>query len=172
MALTHRNSGWVWPGLFIIIGWPFGIAEWPPANASVTADGCRLHLVFSLILIHPLRHGGLALAYSIASNFSMVALFWLLSRRLKGLADRELARWSALLIGVTLIMSAAVAALDAVLANHLSDGRAWLLIRLFLDGALGAVVYITGASWLRLPEPFYLFKLLREGLARAGLAKY
>jgi putative peptidoglycan lipid II flippase len=128
-----------------------------------------LNLVFSLILIHPLQHSGLALAYSIAANFSLVALFWLLSRQLKGLASRELARWLALLIGITLIMSAAVAALDAVLANHLSDGRAWLLIRLFLDGALGAVVYITGASWLRLPEPCYLFKLLREGLNRVGL---
>jgi putative peptidoglycan lipid II flippase len=128
-----------------------------------------LNLVFSLILIHPLQHGGLALAYSIAANCAMVAYLWLLSRQLKNFPYRALAGWSVSLVGVVLVMAVVVASLDTVLAARLPDSKLWLLIRLLLDGFLGAALYLTGAIRLRLPEPLYLFKLLREGLAKAGL---
>lgn len=51
-----------------------------------------VNLVLSLILIHPLRHGGLALANSLAALTSMVLLVSFLERRLRGLWDRDM--WS------------------------------------------------------------------------------
>lgn len=58
-----------------------------PVRVGIAAVG--LNVVFALALMGPLKHGGLALAASASSAFNLLALLWLLRRRLGRLGGRR-----------------------------------------------------------------------------------
>ncbi|MCL6449637.1 MAG: hypothetical protein K6U04_16150, partial [Armatimonadetes bacterium] len=101
-----------------------------PLKTGVCTVG--LNLVFSLLLIRPLAHGGLALANSLAATFNVTVLFYLLARRVPGLGARSVIHFAA----------------GTALASLLAGGAA-----AFLDGRL--------AAWpANLPFAFNFFELL------------
>jgi len=59
-----------------------------PVTIAIVAMAANV--VLSLMLVGPLRHGGLALANSIATTGEMMALLWLMRERLKGLDGKRL----------------------------------------------------------------------------------
>ncbi len=60
-----------------------------PVIIGVAAMG--LNVLLSLILIHPLAHGGLALANALATTLEMSALLWMLRRRMGGWQESRVA---------------------------------------------------------------------------------
>jgi putative peptidoglycan lipid II flippase len=67
-----------------------------------------LNLLFSLWLMWPLLHGGLALASSISALANMLLLFWLLRRKIGLLGGRRMVRTALTSISAVIPMSAAV----------------------------------------------------------------
>ncbi|MCL6612429.1 MAG: murein biosynthesis integral membrane protein MurJ [Peptococcaceae bacterium] len=115
-----------------------------------------VNLAFSLLLIGPLKHGGLALANSIAANFNVIVLFWLLSRRVPELSAGGLRRFTGGVVLASGIMGLAVAGADALLSGVLEGGAAALALRAGLDILAGVAVLAAACEVLKLDEYLYL----------------
>ncbi|MGD8562576.1 MAG: murein biosynthesis integral membrane protein MurJ [Desulfarculaceae bacterium] len=119
---------------------------------AVAAVSLVVNVSFSLLLMGPLAHVGLALATSIAGAANLAGLLWLLRRRLGRLDGRRIWRSFQRMALASAVMGMAVAA-----AAYLPDwGRAgsWpcRVARPLLAICLGGGVYLGLAAWLRLPE--------------------
>jgi putative peptidoglycan lipid II flippase len=124
-----------------------------------------VNVVLALLLMWPLRQGGLALASSLSSYVNVLGLCWLLRRRLDGprgaplwrsfgqtlAASLPLALWCAWLGGGFGIAPSA-------LAGPGRHGVVWLLLA--LGG--GAAIYAAGAAALRSVELVTVLSMLRR----------
>lgn len=111
-----------------------------PLKCAVVAIG--LNLVLSLILIHPLKHGGLALANSLAATFNIFQLSWLLKRSTGGLVSFAGMRRDALKVVVaSLACGLAAVLVNAGLAGTLAHGTAAVFARLLASGSAGLFVF-------------------------------
>ena len=120
-----------------------------------------VNVVLALVLMWPLRHTGLALASSLSSYINVLALCWLLRRRLDGPRGADL-WWS---LGRTLAASGVLALWCAWMSGVLPGvpapvgrGPAWLLAAL----VGGMAVYAGSAVALSSPEGRSLLGLLRR----------
>ena len=109
-----------------------------------------------MILMHPLRHGGLALALSMASTVNLSLLLIFLRRKIGSLG---------LSVIVPSLVKAVVAALGMGVFCHLVESQVdwtgheqFLTKLLYLGGAIGggALVYAACTFLFRCPEMAYL----------------
>jgi putative peptidoglycan lipid II flippase len=106
-ALVFYAAGlWAFSGIRVLVAGFYGLQDTrTPVKAAVLA--LLVHVGCSLALMGPLRHGGLALALSIASTAQLVFLGALLRSRTHGLEGRRLLRS----VGVSLVSACAMGAL-------------------------------------------------------------
>ncbi|MGB9825337.1 MAG: lipid II flippase MurJ, partial [Desulfofundulus sp.] len=135
-----------------------------PVKVGVCAVG--VNLVFSLLLVRPLAHGGLALANSLAATFNVVVLFCLLARRVPGLAAKGVLFFTAGTALASLLAGGTASFMDGFLAGVLAGGTAVLALRLALDALAGLLVFAGVCRFLRLDEYLYLEGLLRRTFLR------
>lgn len=120
-----------------------------------------LNVVLAIILMGPLKHGGIALATSISSIFNAAALVFLMKKRLGRMGGRKIVYSMAqLTIAVTLM------GLGVYFTNAWwFDPEASLIQRigiLFGEISLGVIIF-TGASWLMKNEELkFIHQLIRE----------
>jgi len=120
-----------------------------------------LNVTLAIILMGPLKHGGIALATSLSAIFNAGALVFVMKKRLGRMGGRRIvSSMVQLTIAVTLM------GLAIYFANALwFDPQAPLLQRigiLFGEITLGVVIY-TGASWLMKNEELkFIHQLIRE----------
>lgn len=72
--------------------------------AKVGAIALAINVIFNLILMEPLKEGGLALATSISGIFNFLCLFYLLQKRIVGLDSREILISSGKILAASLVM--------------------------------------------------------------------
>lgn len=116
-----------------------------------------VNVVLALLLMWPLRHTGLALASSLSSYVNVIALCWLLRRRLGGpraaevggSLSRTLAASAALALWCAWVDGALVVALPGV-------------SRMIVALAGGVAVYVATTAALRAPELRTLLGMLRR----------
>jgi putative peptidoglycan lipid II flippase len=126
-----------------------------------------LNAVLGYLLLGLLRHGGLALASSLAVTGEVLVLLFILRRRLAGIEGPAVA--------ATLLRSLCAAAAMALTMNGLLDtlgrltaslnSRVALLLQMGLAGLIGLVIYILVAFALGAPEIRALPGLLRRRVA-------
>jgi len=75
---------------------------------KVAAWCMALNVALNLLLMGPLKHGGLALATSISSMVNILALLWLLRKRLESIDGYKIARSGAIMLAASVIMGGAV----------------------------------------------------------------
>jgi putative peptidoglycan lipid II flippase len=115
-----------------------------PVAVGIGAMG--LNVVFSLLLIAPMAHAGLALANTLATLIEMVLLCWFLGRRLRGLDWAALGRTTARAGLAAGVMAAPLLVLDRL-------GSSAPVIPLGLVGlAVGGATYLLVAWLLKMPE--------------------
>jgi putative peptidoglycan lipid II flippase len=118
------------------------------------------NVVLALLLMWPLRHTGLALASSLSSYVNVIALCWLLRRRLGGPRGGAIGGS----LGRTLAASAALALWCAwmggllPLAAPLAPGAGRLILAL----PTAVAVYAAAAAAMRAPELRALLGMLRR----------
>jgi putative peptidoglycan lipid II flippase len=61
-----------------------------PVSVGIAAVGLNVALAYPLAFVLPLKHGGLALSASASATFNLLALLWLLRRRLGPLGGRRI----------------------------------------------------------------------------------
>ena len=125
-----------------------------------------VNLFFSIILMGPLKHGGLALATTLSATVNMVLLFWLLRRKIGSYSDGSILRGGAKALAASLPMAVmawyACSLLDWSQAGHKIEKSA----------ALGAIIicsagmYLLAARLLRSEEIVAAQALLRKKWGR------
>jgi putative peptidoglycan lipid II flippase len=87
-ALLYYSLGlWAFAGLRVFVSAFYSLQDTKtPVKVAVMA--MILNIIFSLSLMGPLKHGGLALALSLASTLQLFMLIFLLQRRLGGIGGR------------------------------------------------------------------------------------
>ena len=80
-ALFFYTLGlWAFSGIRVVVSAFFALQDTKtPVKAAILAF--FFHLIFSLVLMGPFRHGGLALALSLASSFQFFFLLYCLKRK-------------------------------------------------------------------------------------------
>jgi putative peptidoglycan lipid II flippase len=128
-----------------------------------------LNVVFSLVLMGPLLHGGLALATTLSALANMLLLLWLLRRKIGPFGGRGI-----LTSGMKSLSASIPMALAVYYACHWTDWSlsGHKLTKLFvLSGAIGSgvVVYAVLVRLFRSNEALEMISILRRKLGRNGL---
>jgi putative peptidoglycan lipid II flippase len=116
------------------------------------------NVVMSLLLMHPLGVGGLALASTLSATLNGVLLYRALSRRVGALDGRRILSAGARMLGACAAMALAALAIEQVLLDRLLDGTR-LSQSLLLAGliAAAALVYYGACRLLRVEEARKIF---------------
>ncbi|XHX77279.1 MAG: murein biosynthesis integral membrane protein MurJ [Stenomitos frigidus ULC029] len=126
-----------------------------------------LNAVLDFLLVKPLGAPGLVLATVIVNVTSMVAMLWILNRRLGGLPLRE---WSVAVIGLTIASTiAGLSAWGTLQASETILGREGLfilLMELCLAGLVGFGAFTLIAIQLRIPEVNQVLDRLKQRFSR------
>ena len=125
-----------------------------------------LNVVFSLVLMKPLLHGGLALATTLSALANMLLLLWLLRRKIGPFGGRLIISSGIKSLLASLPMIVAVYYV-CKLADWALPGHK-LTKLLVLGGAIGSgvVVYAVLAHLLRSNEALEMISILRKKLGR------
>ncbi|HOV80587.1 MAG TPA: lipid II flippase MurJ, partial [Bacillota bacterium] len=124
------------------------------------------NLAFSLALIGPLRHGGLALANSIAALTSMILLTACLNRRVKGLWTPEMWKFLALVMAAAAVMGGVIELMNGRAAPAPGGYVPALIAKMCLDAAAGLIVYVLFLTAFRFEEARQLWETARRGVFR------
>ncbi|MBL0226367.1 MAG: murein biosynthesis integral membrane protein MurJ [Geobacteraceae bacterium] len=127
-----------------------------------------LNVVFSLVLMKPLLHGGLALATTLSALANMLLLLWFLRRKIGSFGGRRI-----ISCGVKSLLASIPMTVTVYYACHWIDWSlsGQKLIKLsVLGGAigLGVLVYTAFSRLLRSEEAVELLSILRRKLGRNG----
>jgi putative peptidoglycan lipid II flippase len=91
-ALIYYSSGlWAFVGTRIVASTFYSMQD-TKTPVKIAALSVLTNIIFSFILMGPLRHGGLAFANAIASAVNFIVLFYLLRRRLVTVDGRKIFR--------------------------------------------------------------------------------
>lgn len=107
--------------------------------------------------------GALALGYSLSNYAEVVALLWLLRRRVGGLDGRRLLKGFWRITAASLLMAASM----ALVISRLGITSLWL--QLVLGGLVGSVVYVVACWLLRVEEMRQVIAFGRSRLFRRQL---
>jgi len=127
-----------------------------------------LNILFSFILMHPMKHSGLALANTLSSGSNFVILLYLLRKKLLGVDGRRIVE--------SFVRTVACASVMGILGHLVLRGQLWqesglaLKKSMLLGLAIGACLLVYGVMsyLLRSEELRYLVELLRGRWGRPG----
>lgn len=149
----------------IVVGVFYALKD--TATPTISAVWCMLiNLVLNLALMGPLKHGGLALATSIASFVNVGTLIWLLKKRLGALDGRRMASSAGLMTLSSLIMGFVARWYLSVFFSY-EAGVMERAFHLFVALGVGALVYFISMLALGSQEALS-FK--RRVMAKMGMA--
>jgi putative peptidoglycan lipid II flippase len=166
--LFYAVGLWAFSAIRIVVAAFYALQDTrSPMKAAIVA--LLVNLAFSVALMFPLRHGGLALATSIASAVNVGMLWVILRRRVGPLLESDFYRSVAKTALASLAMGAIIL-LAGLAYPWQGDGpfRARFL-HLLLTVAAGGGGFLLAAFFLRSPEIAHALAALRRRLA--GLKK-
>jgi putative peptidoglycan lipid II flippase len=133
---------------------------------KIAVCGVATNILFSIILMGPMLHSGLALANSIAAAVNFLMLFYFLRRKLGGIGTRR--------IMTSFAKTGAAALLMGLFGALLAEGAVWnaggntgmksMLLASLIVGSAG--VYLAVARLFRSEEMEYLITKIREKLKK------
>jgi putative peptidoglycan lipid II flippase len=136
-----------------------------PMKAAMVA--LLANVAFSLMLMFPLKHGGLALATSIASAVNVIMLAVVLKRKIGRFVDGN---FYGAVIKITLasaVMGLAIVALDWVFPWKIAGSFPERLAFLFAAVAVGSGFFFGLCAAMRIPEMTAVVGVLRRKVKRA-----
>lgn len=122
-----------------------------------------LNLAFSLSLIGPLKHGGLALSNSLAAIANMLLVYWFLRKRLP-IPEKSLFLNLGKVLLASGLMGLIVYAADLFLAGLLPDSLLYQMIGLVISITLGAAFYLALLILLKVDDVRPIFDRIMKRL--------
>jgi putative peptidoglycan lipid II flippase len=137
-----------------------------PMKAAIVA--LIVNALFSLVLMFPLKHGGLALATSIASAVNVGMLWVILRRRIGKLLDREFYRSVGKTAVASLVMLGVILFVGLIYPWNTTGPFNVRLIHLGLCVACGGAAFLAAAFLFHSPEITTTFGAIRRRLTRGS----
>lgn len=137
----------------------------------LSAVAVLVNLGFSLTLIGPLQHGGLALANSIAALVNMVLLTIFLHRRLGGMWAPGMWWFAVAVLLATAAMGGIIQIMSRWLGLAAAAGSFVLTVQVGLVAAAGLAVYLLVLTLLRVEESKQMWHFVRHNLQRLNIKK-
>jgi putative peptidoglycan lipid II flippase len=126
----------------------------------LAAASAAANILLAALLMGPLGHGGLALANSLAVTAEVLALIFILRRRLGRVLDRDFGSLLARLLVASAVMGGAIL-LMTTYAGRAGWGN---LLTLATAGAVGGVVYLAACQALKVREvPRFVAAVIGRG---------
>jgi len=138
-------------------------AKWPMRAAIIAFV---INLIFSLALMYPMKHKGLALANSLSAVFNVFILSFVLRRKIGKFLDSSFYISILKIIISGVIMIGAILLIDYFLPWNTYSSFKTRLIYLTCTIVVGAGVFFTSAYLLKSPESHSLVNMLKNRLTR------
>lgn len=144
-ALLCYSFGLVSYGGIKILSTSFHALQDTKTPVKAAAVCLVLNAGLNFILMHPFKIGGIALASSIAATVDFIILFWVMHKRINGIA-LNFSKFLVKLLFACLIMAVAI--------NHLwNTALHWSeLPRLIITGIVGVLVFFAACSMMQLQQ--------------------
>ena len=158
-ALIFYSSGlWAFVGARIVASTFYSLQD-TKTPVKIAALSVVTNIIFSFILVGPLRHGGLALANAIASAVNFFVLFYFLRKKLIKVDGRK--------IGLSFIKTAAASVLMGIAGFFAVNSSLWNADAGLIEraGALSVIMvfcvalYLLTAYLMKSDELQYLIKM-------------
>ena len=126
-----------------------------------------LNIVLNFVLVKPMGHGGLALAYSLAGIINMLALFYIFRKKAGSLDGRRILHSFVLTLGISLVMGLAVYQTAQWMAIITDIGtKIGQLLQVGVSIAVGVLVFGFLAFLLKMEEVKMAQKILLRRFRR------
>jgi len=129
--------------------------------AKVGVFSMLLNIILNLILMGPLKHGGLALATSIAALFNVIILIYFLRKRLGLMGGRKILSSTIKLLLASGIMAIVVYFFNAAFYDHSASLASKLLV-LSTDIVIGVILYGLLSRIIQNEELIFIVQLARK----------
>jgi putative peptidoglycan lipid II flippase len=155
-------------GLFAFAGarvLAFAFYSMKNTKLPVIVAACAMvsNIIFSLLLMFPLRQGGLALASSLSSTLNMIVLWIFLQKEIGDFGLRRIVAAALKMIALSLAMGVAVSLLAAICGTLIStETFLGKLVQVIVPVAGGIAVYGGAALALRMEEVTHVLGILRK----------
>jgi putative peptidoglycan lipid II flippase len=124
---------------------------WTPVVLGMVSIAANIAL--SVILLGPMKHAGLALAYSLAGMLNMLMLFYLLRRKAGPLGGRRILRSFLKTLLAAFCMGLAAWALSGFMEIHMNmESKVHQLVQVTVSAGLGIVIFFALARLLNMEE--------------------
>jgi len=166
-ALLYYSIGiWSIVGVRVVIAGFYSMQD-TKTPVKIALIALAANVIFSFILMQPLKHSGLALANALASTVNFTLLFFFFRRKLKRVDGRR--------IFCSFSKTVLASAIMGIIGGMLLHGKLWqihghtLNKTLYLSGtvALCVVVYLFLSYLLKSEEVYYVIKMLKQKFNRS-----
>jgi len=157
---------WAFSTIRVVVAAFFALQDTKtPVRIAVVA--LIVNTVFSVALMFPMKHSGLALATSIASAVNVLTLGFLLRKRIGGFLDAAFWGSIARVTAASIVMWAAVTLTTHTLGWDVAASFSYRFEVLAAGLAVGISVFAASAFALRCPETTTLLSMIRRKLGRS-----
>ena len=136
-----------------------------PMKAAIVA--LLVNVACSVILMFPLKHGGLALATSIASAVNVIMLTLILKRKIGPFVNQDFYRSVSKMIIASAAMWGAIVLIDVISPWKINGSFHERLAFLTIAIAVGAVTFFGICAMIRIPEMMTIMRILQKKFRRA-----
>jgi putative peptidoglycan lipid II flippase len=166
-ALLYYAVGlWAFSVIRVIVAAFYALQDTKnPMKAAFVA--LLVNVACSVVLMFPLKHGGLALATSIASAVNVIMLILILKKKIGLFVDRDFYRSVLKMIIASAAMWGAIVLIDVIFPWKTGGSFGERLSFLTMAVAVGAVTFFGFCAMIRIPEMMTLVRILRKKFMRA-----
>jgi putative peptidoglycan lipid II flippase len=165
-ALLYYSLGLTFVALVRVLVPAFYALKDTKTPVAIAFAAFVLNLVFSLVLMNPLKHGGLALASSLSALGNMALLLWFLRKKIGAFGGRAIAVSGLKGMAASLPMAGAVYFILTL--GHWSQAGGKLMKGGVLGAAVGCgmVIFLASAHFLGCDEARDVTSMLRRKILR------
>ena len=164
VALLYYAVGlWAYSGVRIVVATFYALQD-TTTPVKLAVISLLVNIVLSILLMGPMRHGGLALATSLASGIHLVLLILALKKRLGRIGARDILQ-SAAKSAISAILMGTLIALVTEWAGPEMTSTSWYLAALVVGGVAGGGVFYFGFACLfKCPEVVTVTDMVKNSL--------
>lgn len=129
--------------------------------------GIAFNVIFSFILVGPLQHGGVALAYSIGGIVNLFLLMYFLRRRLGSIDGKRILRSAIMIVLSSAVMGIAVYFISwGCEAAFGIANKGTQAVQLFASGFIGVGIFFAVAKVMKMPEADQAVNMIKRKIKK------
>lgn len=165
-ALLYYSLGlWAFSAIRVVISGFYSLQDTKtPVQVGIAA--LIINTLFSVALMFPLKHGGLALATSIATSFNVVTLYVILKKRIGGFLKNDFLDSAARIFVASLAMWVSFFLVELAFPWSNDASLYYKAVLLGATIVIGLGVFLVSSILLKSREAHFLWRILKRRLGR------